>query len=84
MMGRGFLVRFGSYTASTAVDSTEELGFDPMQWRATGGIKPGMSDFVKNRGAGMKWGAGEEGPATDQVRGVSGSHQAGDSAGKEK
>lgn len=39
---------------------------------------------MKNRGAMMKWGAGEEGPATDQVRGVGGSYQAGDNADEEK
>lgn len=39
---------------------------------------------MKNRGAMMKWGASEEGPATDQVRGVGDSYQAGDNADEEK
>lgn len=32
----------------------------------------------------MKWGASEEGSATDKVSGVGGSYQAGDNASEEK
>lgn len=39
---------------------------------------------MQNRGAMMKWGANQEGLATDQVRGVGGLYQAGDNADEEK
>lgn len=39
---------------------------------------------MKNREAMMTWGASEEGPATDQVRGVGRSYQVGVNADTEK
>lgn len=78
-MGRGCLIRFGSYTA---------LGLLALlrSWvliQAIDGIKP-EERHRDNRGTVTRHRAGEEGAATAQVRGEGGSYQPGDGAGEEE